>query len=178
MLTWVSKTQHKQMQTKWNSSETALTSSFLLFFLCCSAIQFGYVCFFSAAFPFAPLCALLNNLIVCRVGAYKLCRLTRRPLARKASGVGIWLRVLQLMSVIAVLSNCALIAITSLQLSAWLPAMPTSTKILLLFAFEHAILAIKLVISIAIPDVTVEVARHRKKEKVREHTRRLVHCST
>jgi len=130
------------------------------------AIQFGYVCFFSVAFPFAPLCALINNLVMCRVGAFKLCRLTRRPLARRSSGIGIWLNVLQLMSVCAVLTNCGLIAVTSLQLSSWFPSLDRSTKILLIFAFEHVIILLKFVIAVAIPHVPSEVRQQRKKEKL------------
>ena len=39
-----------------------------------SLIQFGYVTFFSMAFPLAPLLALLNNLVQTRVDAFKLCK--------------------------------------------------------------------------------------------------------
>ena len=53
-------------------------------------IQFGYVSFFSIAFPLAPLLALLNNLFELRGDAFKLCNSKQRPVARKASGIGIW----------------------------------------------------------------------------------------
>ena len=39
----------------------------------------GYVLLFSPAFPLAPLCAFLNNLLEARVDAFKLCALHRRP---------------------------------------------------------------------------------------------------
>jgi len=133
--------------------------------LCCSAIQYGYVCFFSVVFPFAPLCALLNNLLLVRLCAYKLCRLTKRPLARQSSGLGIWLQVLQLMSIGAVLTNCALIAVSSSRLSAWFPSMSASTKTLLVFAFEHGVIALKVAVALLIPDVTAEVQMHRRKQK-------------
>lgn len=51
-------------------------------------IQFGYVTFFSWAFPLAPLCALLNNLLEMRADAYKLCSFSQRPIAHKAGGIG------------------------------------------------------------------------------------------
>ena len=46
-------------------------------------IQYGYVVFFSAAFPLVPLLALLNNLIEVRSDAFKLCFLARRPKAEQ-----------------------------------------------------------------------------------------------
>ena len=55
---------------------------------CSAVIQFGYVTFFSWAFPLAPLCALINNVVEMRTDAYKLCHNTQRPIAHKASGIG------------------------------------------------------------------------------------------
>lgn len=45
-----------------------------------SLIQFGYVALFSAAFPLAPLLAMINNLVQTRVDAHKVCK-TRCVLA-------------------------------------------------------------------------------------------------
>lgn len=39
-----------------------------------SLIQFAYVALFSAAFPLAPLLAMINNLVQTRVDAFKLCK--------------------------------------------------------------------------------------------------------
>ena len=113
---------------------------------CQLVVQFGYVSFFSLAFPLAPLCALLTNVLELRLGAYKLLRVYRRPLAVRSSGIGVWLSVLQVMSIIAVLSNCALLGFTSQQVDVWAPDVSAATKILIIFLFEHVVLLIKFLI--------------------------------
>ena len=40
---------------------------------------------------------------------------SQRPNIRRASGIGMWLKVLHFMSIAAVLTNCALIAFASNQ---------------------------------------------------------------
>lgn len=57
-------------------------------------IVFGFVTFFVAAFPLAPLCALLNSIIEHRLDAFKLVTQYRRPIPRKISGIGAWNGVL------------------------------------------------------------------------------------
>lgn len=51
-------------------------------------MQFGLVTFFVTAFPLAPLCALINNIIELRLDAFKFTNRYRRPVPRKASGIG------------------------------------------------------------------------------------------
>ena len=114
-------------------------------------IQFGYVTFFSMAFPLAPLCALLNNVIEIRTDAYKLCHNTQRPVARKASGIGVWFKVLEFMSLIAVLTNLAHIGFTSDQFSHYFPSITNAEKIFIIFCFEHIILGLEWVINATVP---------------------------
>ena len=47
-------------------------------------LQFGFVTIFVAAFPLAPLFALLNNWIEIRLDAGKFVTETRRPVSEKA----------------------------------------------------------------------------------------------
>jgi len=51
-------------------------------------LQFGFVTLFVAAFPLAPLFALLNNVIELRSDANKFLTQYRRPIAARASGIG------------------------------------------------------------------------------------------
>ncbi|KAK2172148.1 hypothetical protein NP493_989g01025 [Ridgeia piscesae] len=76
-------------------------------------VQYGFVTIFVAAFPLAPLLALLNNIIEIRLDAYKCIALWRRPVAFRADGIGVWFDILQSVSVFSVLSNAFIIAWTS-----------------------------------------------------------------
>lgn len=53
-----------------------------------TVVQFGFVTIFVAAFPLAPLFALINNIIEIRLDAYKFVTLWRRPLAERAQDIG------------------------------------------------------------------------------------------
>ena len=70
-----------------------------------TVIQFGFVTIFVAAFPLAPLCALLNNIIEIRLDAYKHTKLYQRPVANKAQDIGPWFEILKFMAYIAVITN-------------------------------------------------------------------------
>ncbi|GCB73641.1 hypothetical protein scyTo_0002721, partial [Scyliorhinus torazame] len=77
------------------------------------AIQYGFTTIFVAAFPLAPLLALLNNAFEIRLDARKMLVLQRRPIPRKAKDIGIWVRMLEAVGVLAVIGNGLVIAITS-----------------------------------------------------------------
>lgn len=68
---------------------------------------------FVAAFPLAPLLALLNNVFEIRLDAYKYTTQMRRPIAQQVSDIGIWYGILECMTYLAVVSNALIIALTS-----------------------------------------------------------------
>jgi hypothetical protein len=63
------------------------------------------VTLFVAAFPLAPLCALLNNIVELRLDAYKMITVYQRPTANKAQDIGAWFKVLQFMAFLSVVTN-------------------------------------------------------------------------
>lgn len=76
-------------------------------------IQYGFVTMFVAAFPLAPLFALLNNIVEIRLDARKhLCE-TRRCIPMRAKDLGPWFLLLTNVTKIAVLTNGLLIALTT-----------------------------------------------------------------
>uniref|UniRef100_A0A674GJM0 Anoctamin n=1 Tax=Taeniopygia guttata TaxID=59729 RepID=A0A674GJM0_TAEGU len=76
-------------------------------------IQYSFTTIFVAAFPLAPLLALINNVIEIHMDAIKMMRLRRRMVPRKAKDIGIWLQVLEAIGILAVIGNGLVIAITS-----------------------------------------------------------------
>jgi hypothetical protein len=120
-----------------------------------SVLQFGYVTLFSVALPLAPLVALINNSVQTRVDAFKLCRTRRRPIARKTHGIGVWDNVLDVMTSISIVTNCALVGFT------WsnMPDMSWSTKILIFLGCEHVLFFIKYCAQSLTPRVPGKVAR-------------------
>ena len=68
-------------------------------------IQYGFVTIFVAAFPLAPLLALINNIFEIRLDAYKYTTQMRRPIAQQVQDIGIWYSILEGMTYLAVVSN-------------------------------------------------------------------------
>lgn len=73
--------------------------------------QFAYVTCFSVVLPITPLIVLLNHLLNMRLDAFKICRGRRRPLSQKTGGIGVWSHVLHIVTVLAILTNCSLMAL-------------------------------------------------------------------
>ncbi|KAJ8932618.1 hypothetical protein NQ314_014548 [Rhamnusium bicolor] len=68
-------------------------------------LQYGFVTLFVAAFPLAPLCALLNNIAEIRLDAYKMVTQARRPLAERVEDIGAWYGILRAITYAAVLKT-------------------------------------------------------------------------
>ncbi|XP_031422222.1 anoctamin-7 isoform X1 [Clupea harengus] len=76
-------------------------------------LQFGFITIFVAAFPLAPLFALLNNWAEVRLDAHKFVCEYRRPVSERAQEIGVWFTILEALSHLSVIVNAFLIAFTS-----------------------------------------------------------------
>eukprot|EP00743_Colponemidia_sp_Colp-15_P004257 GILK01004593.1.p1 GENE.GILK01004593.1~~GILK01004593.1.p1 ORF type:complete len:1141 (+),score=244.57 GILK01004593.1:62-3484(+) len=72
-------------------------------------VQYGFVTQFVVAFPLAPIAAFGLNLLEMKVDSYKLMALTRRSPPSGASDIGQWYWILEIVGIIAVGTNCALL---------------------------------------------------------------------
>lgn len=68
---------------------------------------------FVAAFPLAPLFALLNSALELRVDAVNFVCQFRRPIANRAQDIGAWYRIMEAIANLSVLVNAFVIAFTS-----------------------------------------------------------------
>ncbi|CAO1405540.1 unnamed protein product [Diamesa tonsa] len=76
-------------------------------------LQYGFVTIFVAAFPLAPLFALINNIFEMRLDAKKLLTYYRRPVSQRVRNIGVWYRILDSISKLSVITNGFIIAFTS-----------------------------------------------------------------
>ena len=76
------------------------------------SVQFGFLSLFSAAFPVAPLLALLSNYIEVRSDGLKLLLSFRRPWPVGAEDIGSWYTIFDIIGVLSIFSNAGIISWT------------------------------------------------------------------
>ncbi|KAM4028941.1 anoctamin-10 isoform 2-T2 [Anomaloglossus baeobatrachus] len=124
-------------------------------------LLFGYVSLFSCVYPLAALLAVLNNMTELYSDALKMCRVFKRPFAEPSSSIGVWMLAFETMGVIAVVTNCTLLGMSSQVHSAFHES--NLDLFLTVTAIEHALLALKFILAFVIPnkpyDIQIKLAR-------------------
>jgi len=138
-------------------------------------IQFGYCTLFAAAFPLAPLLAVLNNVVEIRTDAFKLLDSTVRPHYRGAQDIGSWYHILEVLGILSVITNCLLIGFSFKAVADLFNGSSIDNRKFQIFAvaviIEHAMLFLKYVIAELIPDVPGWVRRETaRSEYMKEQT--------
>ncbi|XP_072305572.1 anoctamin-7 [Eucyclogobius newberryi] len=103
---------HRELQ-RWEEDYQLLECEGLFEEYLEMVLQFGFITIFVAAFPLAPLFALLNNWVEIRLDAHKFVCEYRRPVAERAQNIGVWFNILETLSHLSVIANAFLIAFTS-----------------------------------------------------------------
>ena len=130
-----------------------------------AVIQFTFVACFSVVLPIVPVFCLFNYLLSMRYDAYKLCKIRRRPLARKTGGIGVWEHLLHIVAVIAVLTNCWLMGFTNKDFT-WLREQVGPLGIFgVVVAWEHIMLLIKYIMQTNISPLPKSVRDKIKREQ-------------
>ena len=75
-------------------------------------VQLGFISFFAFVFPPAPLFSLVTNFLEIRVKLNSMTYYSKRNFAEGASGIGSWLPIMELISMISIPINVAIIYFT------------------------------------------------------------------
>ncbi|GAU97283.1 hypothetical protein RvY_08607-2 [Ramazzottius varieornatus] len=105
----------KSVETRWKRDNDLLPFPPMGLFKEYSRMvkQFGFITMFVAAFPLAPLFALITNLIEIRLSAYKYLTLYRRPIPLWSRNIGAWDDILSNLSRVAIITNAFVIAFST-----------------------------------------------------------------
>ncbi|CAI5719141.1 unnamed protein product [Peronospora effusa] len=76
-------------------------------------VQFGFTVMFSMLWPLMPFACFLINSVKSRTDGYRLCKTLKRPIPRRANGIGAWNSILTAYAYIAVIVNVLLICIST-----------------------------------------------------------------
>ncbi|KAI9908361.1 hypothetical protein PsorP6_003081 [Peronosclerospora sorghi] len=76
-------------------------------------VQFGFTVMFSILWPLMPFACFLINSVKGRTDGYRLCRTLKRPIPRRANGIGAWNEIFLTFAYIAVIVNVLLICIST-----------------------------------------------------------------
>jgi hypothetical protein len=134
--------------------------------------HFAYVACFSVVLPITPLIVLINHLVNMRLDAFKICRARCRPLSQKTGGIGVWNHVLHIVTVIAILTNCSLMALTSSVFDPLDRKLGTLGVYALAIGWEHLMLLLKYIMQLTVSTIPVDVKNQIKKKKFdQERTR-------
>jgi hypothetical protein len=112
------------------------------------ALQFGYLTLFVTAFPAAPFLALISNVIEIHVDSSKLISTLQRPVPGTAENIGTWQTIFEIVSVLSVISNSALVCFTMTVFE----KEPPLTRVWLFICFQYFTLSIMYVFTLIVPD--------------------------
>ncbi|KAJ8600213.1 hypothetical protein CTAYLR_001924 [Chrysophaeum taylorii] len=122
-------------------------------------IIYGYTVLFVAAFPLAPLMALVNSYVQIRSDAWHISVCCRRPWPSNAEDIGTWASIIELTSYFAVIVNSLIIVYTG----TFLKEFTVADRLLIFMGLYHGLFIVKYVVAILVDDiprdVRIQVAR-------------------
>ncbi|KNC52591.1 transmembrane protein 16H [Thecamonas trahens ATCC 50062] len=146
--------------------------------------QLGYVAFFSAAFPLAPLLAVLGNVVELRALVFRYAFLVQRADPVRAKSIGVWMAIVKLVCLLAVIINVGIFGYTTNQARAVFAFFGLDLSIVghmaLVITLEHAAVLAKAVVEWVVPEIPawVTIARARTRfllaQSIRERERRRI----
>mmetsp|Transcript_35625 Transcript_35625/g.44960 ORF Transcript_35625/g.44960 Transcript_35625/m.44960 type:complete len:172 (+) Transcript_35625:19-534(+) len=119
------------------------------------AVQFGYMTLFVSAMPLTPLFGLINNWVEIRADAFKLMYVFQRPQPKRAQDIGTWMVIFQIMNVLSVISNSAIICFV--MENVFSENVLLSTKLWIFILMNSLLLSMMFLLQISVRDVPAAV---------------------
>jgi hypothetical protein len=124
-------------------------------------IQFGYLTFFSVAFPLMGGILMMESLVKLRVNAFKLCSLRRRPHVQLAEDIGKWESLIAAFNILGILSTVAILTFTTEQLSDY----DITDQALIFMLHEFGLIVMVLIVTQIVPEVPAWIHKVRERNK-------------
>lgn len=141
-------------------------------------IQFTFICFFTPYLLYAGLISYVINLIVIVLTIQVYTNITRRPISRRLTNIGIWNNLYNVISYVGIVFNAFAISfswkdlnLVSEDFEAQLPGGRTVSDFV--YDVQNMLLIAKFVLSIAIPNLPNSIKMKLNREKlVKERQRK------
>ncbi|GHP07043.1 Anoctamin-8 [Pycnococcus provasolii] len=132
-------------------------------------IQFGFVSMFGAAWPLAPLLALLNNFFEVRLDIWKFSKLQRRPVSERVNSVGpFWKVAFEIFCLFGICNHCFLLCVSSNTMREYFfPKISMTERIMVAFIAENFFLLCYALVRIVSLDYIPQWMVLKKKEPLR-----------
>lgn len=130
-------------------------------------VTYGYTTLFVVACPWAPIAVMFGSILECYLDFKKLTKAFKRPLPVRVRDNEPWDTAFDLMGVIALFTNMAVLVFSSQEFD----ALTVVQKILVFFALEHIVMLARILIKIILPveprDVTI--MKMKQESMVKKH---------
>ena len=90
--------------------------------------------------------------------------------------LSVWNHVLNIVTVLAILTNCSLMALTSFQFSWLADHIGTLGVFALSIGWEHLMLLVKYIMQLTVPTMPASVEMRHKRRSTSKNARGTIHC--
>merc|ERR1712232_347365 len=119
------------------------------------AIGFALLTCFGISLPIMAFFALLGHIVEYRLLAYRMTNVTCRPMPEGCEGIGTWQVVFENISLAAIAIN---VGVAVFNMDPFYQ-LPWASKLIAFIVLEHAMLALRGFVQVAIPDQPEDVQR-------------------
>jgi len=116
-------------------------------------VNYGYTVLFTTACPWVPLVMIIANFVEIMIDSGKILRDFRRPFPHRVRNQEPWDSVFDIISVVGIFTNLALVCFASKELESW----GSYDRLILFILLEHLIFGSRMVVKSLLPEIPTEI---------------------